>query len=166
MDMDEDQFTDLYRRTSRPLWSYAARVSGSSTVADEVLQESFYRYLSAELPAMNDVQRRSYLFRIATNLLRDRWRSREDIAQQPAEQAALAQDLESEIDLRNALGQLHPRQRQLLWLAYVEGASHAEIAQVTGLHAASIRTLLLRARRRLATLLQPWKRTVNTSEER
>jgi RNA polymerase sigma-70 factor (ECF subfamily) len=42
-----------------------------------------------------------------------------------------------------------------LWLAYVEGMSHAEIAEATGLRAMSVRLLLFRARRRAATLLQP-----------
>jgi RNA polymerase sigma-70 factor (ECF subfamily) len=50
---------------------------------------------------------------------------------------------------------LKPRARQLLWLAYVEGMSHAEIAAVTGLSALSIRLLLFRARRQAAGLLNP-----------
>jgi hypothetical protein len=45
------------------------------------------------------------------------------------------------------------RERQLLWLAYVEGASHKEIADCTGLKAGSVRLLLFRARRRLAGLI-------------
>jgi RNA polymerase sigma-70 factor (ECF subfamily) len=49
---------------------------------------------------------------------------------------------------------LKPRQRALLWLAYVEGMRHAEIAEVLGLSALSIRPLLFRARRRMATALR------------
>ncbi len=50
---------------------------------------------------------------------------------------------------------LKPRARQLLWLAYVEGMSHAEIAEATGLGVMSIRLLLFRARRHAAGLLRP-----------
>ena len=50
---------------------------------------------------------------------------------------------------------LKPRARQLLWLAYVEGMSHAEIADATGLNVLSIRLLLFRARRHAAGLLRP-----------
>ena len=115
---------------------------------------------------MNDSESKSYLFRIATNVMRDRWRQREDSMESPAEQASPTPDLESAVDMRNALGELQPRERELLWLAYVEGANHEEIAQMTGLRATSIRTLLLRARHRLATLLQLRKHTENTPEER
>jgi RNA polymerase sigma-70 factor (ECF subfamily) len=53
-----------------------------------------------------------------------------------------------------AMRLLRPRDRQLLWLAYAEGYSHREIAEVTGLASASIRLLLFRARRKIARLLR------------
>lgn len=56
-------------------------------------------------------------------------------------------------DLGRALSRLKPRERQLLWLAYAEGASHKEIAKVSGMKAASVRPLLFRARKKLLDLL-------------
>jgi len=56
-------------------------------------------------------------------------------------------------DLNRAMQRLEPAQRELLWLAYAQGASHDEIAGVLGLRAVSVRTLLLRARRKLAAIL-------------
>jgi RNA polymerase sigma-70 factor (ECF subfamily) len=55
--------------------------------------------------------------------------------------------------VRQAFRRLKDRERQLLWLAYVEGASHKEIADSTGLKAGSVRLLLFRARRKLADLI-------------
>jgi RNA polymerase sigma-70 factor (ECF subfamily) len=49
--------------------------------------------------------------------------------------------------------QLKPRERDLLWLAYAQGSSHEEIAASLGLKTGSIKGLLFRARRRLASLL-------------
>jgi RNA polymerase sigma-70 factor (ECF subfamily) len=46
----------------------------------------------------------------------------------------------------------------MLWLAYAEGSSHREIANVLGLEPASLKTLLSRARRKLADLLGGAKR--------
>ena len=62
-------------------------------------------------------------------------------------------------DLNRVFLQLKPRERQLMWLAYVERATHREIGQALGLSARSIRVLLFRARQRLASLLQEsgWK---------
>ena len=58
------------------------------------------------------------------------------------------------VDMMRVFGQLKPQQRQLMWLAYVEGASHLEIATALGLRERSVRVLLHRARRRLAALLR------------
>ncbi len=41
-----------------------------------------------------------------------------------------------------------------LWLAYVEGANHKEIADSTGLRTGSVKLLLFRARRKLANMLR------------
>jgi RNA polymerase sigma-70 factor (ECF subfamily) len=57
------------------------------------------------------------------------------------------------IDLARAMARLKPRERDLLWLAYAQGSTHQEIAEMLGLKRASIKLLLFRARRRLAALL-------------
>jgi RNA polymerase sigma-70 factor (ECF subfamily) len=57
------------------------------------------------------------------------------------------------LDLAAAFAGLRARERALLWLAYAQGASHKEIAEVIGVGTGSVKALLLRARRRLAGLL-------------
>jgi RNA polymerase sigma-70 factor, ECF subfamily len=162
-DMDSDAFAGFYERSARPLWAYLARVSGDPALADDLLQESYIRFLSADAPRMDvdgEVAARRYLFRIATNLLRDHWRRPkatpiEDIP----EEHFRAPDTSEADDTRALLGpallKLKPRERQLLWLAYAEGYSHREIAAITGLASASVRLLLFRARRRAAHLIEP-----------
>ena len=46
---------------------------------------------------------------------------------------------------------LRPRDRDLLWLAYTQGLSHAEMARTLGVKTASVKLLLFRARTRLAS---------------
>src|SRR5919108_3246544 len=75
--VSREAFRVFYSRTNRPLWAYLLRVSGRRDVADDLLQESYCRFLAAELPEMDAAESRSYLYRIATNLLHDRWRRRE-----------------------------------------------------------------------------------------
>ena len=41
----------------------------------------------------------------------------------------------------------------MLWLAYAEGASHRDIADVLGVETASLKAMLFRARRKVAALL-------------
>jgi RNA polymerase sigma-70 factor (ECF subfamily) len=158
--LDEDAFQLLYESTARPLWAYLLRVSGRHDVADDLLQETYCRFLGRRTggreTAMNEAETRSYLFRIATNLLRDRWRRGESaVGADTPEELVVEMDAAARLDVRRAMQALKPRARQLLWLAYVEGMSHAEIAEATGLSVLSIRLLLFRARRCAAGLLQP-----------
>jgi RNA polymerase sigma-70 factor (ECF subfamily) len=57
-------------------------------------------------------------------------------------------------DLSRIFQNLKPRERQILWLAYVEGSTHREIAETVGVKTASIKILLFRARRKLARILR------------
>jgi RNA polymerase sigma-70 factor (ECF subfamily) len=161
--MDNDAFAGFYSRSARPLWAYLARVSGDPALADDLMQESYVRFLCAAHPAMvaseGEVAARRYLFRIATNLLRDHWRrphstSIEELPEELFAASASSAQADSQAVLGPALAQMRPLDRQLLWLAHAEGYSHREIAEVTGLASASIRLLLFRARRKIAKLLQ------------
>ena len=155
--MDEQTFRLFYDRTARPLQAYLISATGSPSAAEDLLQESYFRLIRSSVPFNDDTHRRNYLFRIATNLIRDRFRRRRPEVEVLAE-AATAADQGSDVgrrtDVARALAELKPRQRQLLWLAYVEGMSHEEIATVLRLRTGSIRPLLFRARRRMAEVLR------------
>jgi RNA polymerase sigma-70 factor (ECF subfamily) len=157
--VDNEQFAAFYARSARSLWAYLARVSRDPALADDLMQESYVRFLCANHPEDGEVAARRYLFRIATNLLRDHWRRPQSssIEEMPEEmfkaRCGVAQS-DSQAMLEPAMALMRPRDRQLLWLAYAEGYSHHEIAEVTGLASASIRLLLFRARRKMARLLR------------
>ena len=157
--MDEEAFRAFYDRTSGALWGYLSRISGDRQIADDLLQESYYRLLKTTAVFESENHRRNYLYRIATNLVRDTRRAARPIFDEGVEVADVAApdpsaDLESRADVRRALGRLKPRERAMLWLAYANGSSHAEIADVLGVKAASIKLLLFRARRKLAVTLR------------
>jgi RNA polymerase sigma-70 factor (ECF subfamily) len=151
----EEGFRRPYEATSRPLWGYLQHASGRPDVADDLLQETYCKFLLRKTPAMDEAESRSYLFRIATNLLHNRARSRDDAAREEPAESGAQTDEETRLDVRAAMRHLKPRERELLWLAYVEGMSHAEIAATTGLGAMSIRILLYRARQKASQLLRP-----------
>lgn len=160
--VDEQIFRAFYDATARSLWSYLYRSSANATLADDLMQESYYRFLRVRFAELNHDYMKNYLFRIATNLLCDHWRharvdppapeTREDPQATPASASGPEPPVES--DVLRAMRELKPRERQLLWLAYVEGSSHREIAQAAGLREQSVRGLLFRARGRFAKLLR------------
>jgi RNA polymerase sigma-70 factor, ECF subfamily len=163
--MDEEEFRAFYERTARPLWSYLSRITGNRQHADDVLQEAYYRFYRAGARHEDEAHRRNSLFQIATNLVRDAARRAKHHEDVPLEDEPAGATLpfshaptperhaEVRTDLARAMKKLEPVQRELLWLAYAQGASHEEIAGILGLRPVSIRTLLLRARRKLAALL-------------
>ena len=160
--LDEAEFTSFYGRASRGLWAYVYRVTGHAADADDIVQEAFLRLLRADVGAAEE-ERRRYLYRIASNLVVDRWRSR--TRQERDESAEVAGGLQASApasgqaaapdrDVARTFAELSSRERALLWLAYVEEDSHEEIAASLGLRRGSIKVLLFRARRRLRDLLK------------
>src|ERR1700685_2878449 len=69
--MDEDEFRAFYERTARGVWAYLARITGDRQMADDLLQEAFYRFLRTAATYENEAHRRNSLYRIATNVARD-----------------------------------------------------------------------------------------------
>jgi RNA polymerase sigma-70 factor (ECF subfamily) len=156
--MDEDAFRVFYDRTARQAWAYLYRATGDPALADDLLQETYYRLLRGRAVFDSEEHRAHYLFRIAANLLADTHRRRRP------EHIALSEDngprapdsaraVEQQTDVARALATLAPRDRDMLWLAYADGASHAEIASHLGIARPSVKAMLFRARRRLAARL-------------
>ena len=158
--MDEDAFRGFYDRTSRALWSYLSRITGDRQLADDLMQETYYRFLRAAKQYESEAHRRNSLFHIATNLVRDTRRRpiASQLAETPHEALHVDHDLavrtERRADLERAMERLKPRERMLLWLAYAQGESHRDIAETLGLKTGSIKLLLFRARRKLAESLR------------
>ena len=78
LSMDEAVFDVFYKQTSRALLRYLVAVTRQPDLAEDILQEAYCRLLTARHHEMDGQQARSYLFRIAINLVRDRWRRRKE----------------------------------------------------------------------------------------
>ena len=153
--MEPPAFRAFYDTTSAPLRSYLTRLTGSRTAAEDLAQEAFIRLMQASPRYESPAQLKSYLYRTATNLFTDRWRKRRreaPLEARPVEPAGEATVVD--FDLERALDRLKPRDRAMIWLAYVEGLDHREIAAVFGVHERSVRVILFRARKKLAAILE------------
>lgn len=153
--MDESAFEEFYESTKKRFWLYVFRITGDTSVTDDVFQDSYIRFLQHPPREKDQNTMNAYLYRIAVNLLHDHWRkekrkriwtSEERIAVRtglPADHMALHHDIGA------AFRQLTPRQRSVLWLAYVDEYDHGEIARILGLREGSIKVLLFRAKQKL-----------------
>jgi RNA polymerase sigma factor (sigma-70 family) len=150
------QFEEFYQLTARALLAYIRRVAGNASIAEDLLQESYVRMLNA--PALAEAQRKSYLYRTATNLAMDyhRARSRQQRLLESASKRVEAFDSKMELgpDMERLFLMIPAQERALLWLAYVEQAEHREIAAILGLAEKSVKVLLHRARVKMEGILK------------
>ena len=152
--MDEARFEAFYRKSATSLWSYLNRMTGNAATADDLLQKTFIRFLRANPVFASEEHMRRYLFRAATTVAMDHFREskrRHEVSE--ADAIAGRTDTDLRHDMNRVFAELKPRERALLWLAHVEEADHAEIAEALGLRPKSVRVLLFRARRKLGEIL-------------
>jgi RNA polymerase sigma-70 factor (ECF subfamily) len=149
------EFEAFYSLTARTLHGYLCRLSGDSATADEVLQETYIRMLHA--PLMDDLPRKAYLYKTATNLLRDRWRKlkREQRLWEMGDFTEHGhQNFNLSLDMASVFERLSAQDRAILWLAHVEEMSHKEIGAILGVKEKSVRVMVFRARERAKDLLE------------
>jgi len=167
---------ELYDRYSPAVYGLVLRMLGDAGLAEEVLQETFWRlWQHAASYEPGRVRFATWLFRIATNLaigeIRRASRRPRSAPSEGADDAALAdplaalRDPDPEIpdqvwaaDQRRAvqagLGTLPTEQRQALELAYFGGLSHAEIAAMQAAPLSTVKTRLALGLRKLAAFLR------------
>jgi RNA polymerase sigma-70 factor (ECF subfamily) len=159
---DEQRFRALFDDHRRAVLGYALRRVADPADAADVLAETFliaWRRLDA-VPAGDAT--RAWLLGVARRVLANQRRGARrhaGLAERLAEELTAKLPAPTRPDsgdagLRQALARVPERDRELLLLSAWEGLTPAQIAAVTGLHRATVRTRLHRARRRLRTELE------------
>lgn len=155
--MNEDEFRAFHGRTVGSLRAYVIRVLGSANDADDIVQDAYIRLLRRPPDTDDPLQLRKLLFRISSNLIVDHWRKRRREAgsadEYPESAADSGPNIPLRIDMLRVFAKLKPQERAMMWLAYVEGASHREIGAALGVREGSVRVLLHRTRQKLAAMI-------------
>jgi RNA polymerase sigma-70 factor (ECF subfamily) len=158
--ISKSRFEQVYKETSVKLRRYVTGMIGRTTQVEDVTQESYFRMLTSAPDRLTDDQLRSYLFTTATNIVRDLWRrgivAGDWIPLDERTETPLTNtnSIEDKIDVTRILESLTIMQRSLVWLAYAEGYSHREIAEITNIKEKSVKVLLFRARQKFISRLQ------------
>ena len=155
--LDTEAFHRFHAEVAPRLWAYLRSHVADRGEADDLAQEAFTRVLASTFTPESDEHLVRYLYRTAGNLLRDRGRAAARGTTVPLDEAERGETPRPavRIDLERALRALRPRDRELLWLAHVEGIEQRAIAELVGVSAGSVRVMLFRARQRLAKLMRP-----------
>lgn len=164
---------DAMRRWGPSVYRLAAMRTGSRHDADDVYQDVFLRLATDTTAFRDDEHLKAWLLHVTANRCREiarfAWRRRDApmdaLVFEPAspeatpeealvhaeDEALAAQDIER---LMRVLGRLKPAWREAIHLAYFEGLTSEQIADIVGITPSAVRTRLQRARTRLRDLLE------------
>lgn len=165
---DERAFLELYDRHVSRVYGLTLRILGDPMLAEEATQDTFLKFWSrarqylAErgpfLPWLLTIARRVALDRIRLEARRPTLSNPTD----PDETWKSLPDLDSVTDesrwrsIYFAVQNLHPDQRNVIELAYYQGMSQSEIAEVLGLPLGTVKT---RLRTAMQNLREIWNET-------
>ena len=147
----EAAFESLYSRHARDVYGYALAMLGDPADAEDVTQTTFMNAYRAFERGQRPSKPRGWLFAIAHNVCRQRWRQ---AASRPREveledryPAADESEAPSAQEIARALQALPFNQRSALVMRELEGRRQSEIAEALGVSVSAVETLLFRARR-------------------
>ena len=154
-DADAAAAEELFKSVYPKLAGWVRRLVDDDDTAHEIASEAFVRLLAR----WTRVERpQSYLYMIATNLIRDHWRKteRERRAMRSVSAGAAAEPVaypDQDVDVRNLIASLPPRLRDPFLLHYYGGFGIREVAALLRKPEGTIKADLFAARAKLKTAL-------------
>ncbi|MFS0862986.1 sigma-70 family RNA polymerase sigma factor [Fredinandcohnia sp. 179-A 10B2 NHS] len=157
-----EKLDDIYRRYAESLYYYLLRMSGSPNLAEELVQETFYRAtVSLAFYKYEDVK--PWLFRVARNTYLDEWRKRQRWKWVPFYEKGemvspygVPEDVmvekETSTELADILDLLPENYRTILYLREMAEFTYEEIEQAMELTDSQVKVTLHRARKKLQAL--------------
>lgn len=157
-----------FERHEAELRSFATRLTGDPVIAEDVVQETFMRAWAHVERLREREEVGPWLYRVARNLCIDTHRARQRVVtsdlvgreasggrpetSERQDTADPIRHLEREVEraqVREALGALTDRHRDVLFLRDIEGMAYEELGRRHGVSGDSARAVIARARRRL-----------------
>jgi RNA polymerase sigma-70 factor (ECF subfamily) len=168
---DEEAFALLYRRRQGGIYRFAAQMSGSDSIGDDVTQEVFL-FLMREGHTFDSSKGTlsAFLLGVARMYVRRRLKAEQRLEllgdtlddddapfspqsdMCPLEDLTRAETIES---VRKAILSLPEKHREVIVLCELQGVSYAETAEILGCAIGTVRSRLHRARAQLLTMLRP-----------
>lgn len=160
---DEQALTEVYDTFSPKLYRYAIRLLTDEDLAEECVADTFSRFLTAMKNGSGPNEfLQAYLYRVAHNWITDTYRRKPppELPLEPLEQAGgepdpahvFSERLEQE-QVRAALQQLTPEQRQVVVLRFLEDMENQDVAAALDKPVGAIKALQHRALNALRRML-------------
>ena len=153
-------FAELYRRYASRIYQYARRILNRDMEAEDILQETFLKFLEILKKDAVIENVPAYLLRIARNLsLRISGKKQVTVPIEDYhaifEESPMESDEASKV-LTMSLDLLPPEQREALVLQVYGGLSYIEIAEVMGVPMTTVRNWIVRAKDKMRKIVAPY----------
>ena len=163
---NREAFDELVRRYQSRMFQLVRILTSGDADAEDLVQDTFVRAYRAIGQFRGDSTFRTWLHRIAVNVVRSHAARRSsrgdtDRGDDEAEAGHIAanEDLENAVVRRRmidqALARLPPDLRLMITLRDVQGLEYREIALITGVPIGTVESRIFRGRRRLRPMLEP-----------
>ncbi|MEJ2442169.1 MAG: sigma-70 family RNA polymerase sigma factor [Exilibacterium sp.] len=173
---DRHAYSQLVRRYQSPLrYSLQRWCHGDFSLAEDLAQEAFIKAYQA-LPGFRSEARFStWLYKIAYNVMLSHQRkkrldtlcSEEEVerasvssVEKTSNQVTGMEGVDANRDVAAALAQLSDGQQQAIHLCLQRGFSHQETAEIMNIPLGSVKTHVLRGKKKLQALLKSWQNGV------
>ena len=173
---DEDAFEILYRRYEKPVFSFIYRILMSTADAEDLCQETFLRLVKEKEKYQVSGNFKTWIFRIALNLCRDRLRRKkfrshrsldapslsqngtknefENVLSDPApDQIDCMEKNEMKVLIQKAFAKLPEKQRTVVILKEYQALKFSEIAEIMKSPLGTIKSLNHRGHQKLKKIL-------------
>ena len=151
---DTDAFGTLYERYMTAIYRYIYFRLGDARVSEDLTGTTFLRvWESLDRFQPDRISFRSWLYRVAHNLLVDRYRTQKPVGRlddftildrQPNPEHRLIDDEESRM-IAKAISHIKPEYQEVLSLRFISELSHVETARIMGRSEGAVRVLQHRA---------------------
>ena len=147
---DADAFGELYSIYATDMYRFAFYYTGTKQLAEDAVSDAVLSAFQKISQLKKTASFKSWLFKILFNCCKQKQKekiiSSNQVELSVLENSAVSQnDCYLRIDLRNALNLLTKEEREIVILAFACKYKSEEIAEMTGLKAATVRSKLSRA---------------------
>jgi RNA polymerase sigma-70 factor (ECF subfamily) len=151
--LDSRALAQVYDQYSPELYRYAMRLLGDTSLAEDCVAETFHRFLQAISHGAGPREYvRAYLYQIAHNWITDQFRRNHPGVELTDNMVEFGESLEETSEqhflrsqVRLALRQLTPDQRQVIVLKYWEDWENEEVARALNKPVGAVKSLQHRA---------------------
>ncbi len=154
-----EALSDLFERHHVKLYNFFLRLTHDGALSEDLVQNVFERIIKYRRSYRGEATFRAWMYQIARNVRSDHYRLNKVKINDSVKPVSLGlatgthqevmEKEEEEQELEQAILQLKPEYREVLWLGWFEKMSYAEVGEIMGISVSNVKVRMHRAIKQL-----------------